>query len=218
MSRTQKAAIRAACPLYNKQHNVQRFRLVGHEYVAVVPAALDELGPVLRTPARAGTHKQNCTKPPIGSASMTLTDLAGRTDREHQQYAADHGRTAALALGFLLLAAHVREHGAEDMEILGRTQMPEPPAYKVAVFDGTDDEQRSRVDAWARRHSVTAATDEASGHYEAAVPYGPVRLVVYMVPEKVMAGRLAEAKARREDIAREVAGQHDAITAGRSAA
>jgi hypothetical protein len=146
---------------------------------------------------------------------MTLTDLAGRTPRETAQYEADHGATAALAIGFRLLAAHVKAHGTGDMAILGRTRMPEPPAWKIAVFGGTDDEQRARVDAWARRHGVTARTDEASGHYEAAVSFGAVRLVAYMIPQRVMDDRLAGAKERREAIRREVAGQHDAITAGR---
>jgi len=33
------AAIRAEAPLYNKQHNVQRFRLVNHQYVPLASAA-----------------------------------------------------------------------------------------------------------------------------------------------------------------------------------
>ena len=37
--RAEKAAIRADAPLYNKQHNVKRFRHNGHEYVPIAEAA-----------------------------------------------------------------------------------------------------------------------------------------------------------------------------------
>jgi hypothetical protein len=138
---------------------------------------------------------------------MTITDIPAappgtgvRTDWEREQYQADHGATAALALGFLLLAKYVKHHAAGDMQILGRTAMPEPPPYKFAVFGGTDDEQKARIDAWAKRHGVTAHTDRVSGHYEAAVPFGPVRLVAYMVPERVMADRVQAENERREAI------------------
>lgn len=139
---------------------------------------------------------------------MTITDtpapsdadLAGRTPWEAQQYAADHGMTAAIAIGFLALARYVRHHAAGDMAILGRAAMPEPAPYKFAVFGGTDEEQKARIDAWAKRHGVTAHTDRVSGHYEAVVSFGPVRLVAYMVPERVMADRVQAENERREAI------------------
>lgn len=138
---------------------------------------------------------------------MTITDIPAappgtgvRTDWEREQYQADHGATAALALGFLLLAKYVRHHAAGDMQILGRDRMPEPYPYKIPVFGGTDDEQKARIDLWARRHGVTARTGRVSGHYEAAVSFGPVRLVAYMVPERVMAERVREAGERRDAI------------------
>ena len=59
------------------------------------------------------------------------------------------------------------------------------------VTGGTDDERKARVDAWAARHGVKAATDEASGHYKAVLSFGAVRLEVYMIPDRTMADRLA---------------------------
>ena len=107
---------------------------------------------------------------------------------------------AALAISLQLLARYVMTGLAGDMAILGRAAMPEPPAYKIAVFGGTDDEQKARIDAWAKRHGVTARTDRVSGHYEAAVPFGPVRLVAYMVPQRVMDDRVQAENERREAI------------------
>ena len=48
---------------------------------------------------------------------MTETLLPGRTGWESAQYDADHGKTAATAVGFQLLARHINACAAEDTEI-----------------------------------------------------------------------------------------------------
>ena len=146
---------------------------------------------------------------------MTITDIPPASPPD-----TDQDEIAALAIALQLLARYVMTALAGDMAILGLTRIP---GFRVPLklpARGSDDgEMRVRVDEFAERHGVTAATDERSGHYEAAVSFGAgVTVTAYMVPQRVMEDWLAEAKARREDIAREVAGQHDAITAGRSAA
>lgn len=121
---------------------------------------------------------------------MTATALAGRTEWEAQQYAADHGKTAAQAIGWQLYARHVNACAAEDMETLGLRELPEPRPQSWPVTGGTDEDRRARVDAWAARHGVTAHPDPASGQYKAVLTFGPVHLVVYMIPDLVMAERL----------------------------
>ena len=146
---------------------------------------------------------------------MTITDIPPASPPD-----TDQDEIAALAIALQLLARYVMTALAGDLAILGLTRIPGfRVPLKLPAMGGGDDEMRTRVDEFAERHGVTEATDERSSHYEAAVSFGAgVSVVAYMVPEKVMAARLAEAKARREALAREVAGQHDAITAGRSAA
>ena len=130
-----------------------------------------------------------------------------KTPWETEQYAADRGRTAALAIGQQLYARHLYACAAEDMAILGLREIPEPRPQKWPVTGGTDEECRARVDAWAKRHGVKAGTDEDSGHYRAVLSFGPVRLEVYTVPAKVMADRVRAATDRLEALHRAVAGQ-----------
>ena len=140
--------------------------------------------------------------------------LKGRTEYEAGEYARDHGRTAAMAVGQQLYARHLYACAAEDMEILGLREIPEPRPQKWPVTGGTDEECRARVDAWAKRHGVRAGTDEASGHYKAVLSFGPVRLEVYMVPAKVMADRVKAARDRADAIHAAVAAmQPERVTA-----
>lgn len=123
-----------------------------------------------------------------------------RTRWEAEQYAADHGRTAAQAIGWQLLARHVNACAAEDMALLGLREIPEPRPQMWPVTGGTDEDRRARVDAWAARHGTKAGDDDESGTYRAVLAFGPVRLVVYMIPDRTMAERL-------EAFRRAVAGQ-----------
>jgi hypothetical protein len=126
--------------------------------------------------------------------------LPGRTERE-TRLSADHGRTAAQAVGYQLIARHLYAFAAEDMKLLGLREIPEPRPQTWPVTGGTDDERIARVDAFAARHGVRAGTDEDSGTYRAVLAFGPVTLVVYMIPDRTMADRLAaihKAVAERE--------------------
>lgn len=132
---------------------------------------------------------------------MSATALKGRTEWETAQYAADHGKTAAQAIGWQLYARYLYAHAGEDMAILGIREIPEPRAQSWPVTGGTDEERRARVDAFAARHGITAGTDEELGTYRAVLKFGPVEYVAYMIPERVMADRLAaihKAVAERE--------------------
>ena len=116
---------------------------------------------------------------------MTAAALEGRTDREAAQYA------AAQAVGFQLIARHINACAAEDLEILGLAGLPEPRPEMWAVTKGTEEERKARIDAWAKRHGIKAGPDEASGQYRAVLGFGPKRLIVYMIPDRTMADRLA---------------------------
>lgn len=132
---------------------------------------------------------------------MSATALKGRTEWETAQYAADHGKTAAQAIGWQLYARYLYAHAGEDMAILGIREIPEPRAQSWPVTGGTDEERRARVDKWAARHGVTAGTDETSGQYKAVLAFGAIRHEVYMIPDRTMADRLAaihKAVAERE--------------------
>lgn len=115
--------------------------------------------------------------------------LPGRTPRE-TRLSADHGKAAAQAIGWQLLARHVNACAAEDMQILGIREIPEPRPQMWPVTGGTDEDRKARVDAWAARHGVKAGTDEASGSYRAVLGFGPVKVIVYMIPDRTMADRL----------------------------
>ena len=115
---------------------------------------------------------------------MNGTALEGRTDREAEQFA------AAQAVGFQLIAHHIKICAAEDMQILGLAGLPEPRPEMWAVTKGTEEERRARIDAWAKRYGVKAGPDEASGQYRAVLGFGPKRLIVYMIPDRTMADRL----------------------------
>jgi hypothetical protein len=142
---------------------------------------------------------------------MTITDTPAPTD------AVTRDRITALATGFQFAARHIRKCGAGDMEILGRVRLPEPHPYMIPVIKGDDDERRARVDEWAARHGITAATDEATGHYRAELPFGPLKVIAYMVPERVMADRVQAENDRREAI-RAAAGEVLATVRGRDEA
>ena len=116
---------------------------------------------------------------------------AGRKDWQDARHAPDHGKSAAAAVGFQLSARHIQACAAEDMRILGLTELPEPRPYMVPVTRGTDAERKARIDTWAARHGTTAHHDPASGTYRATVRFGPVELTVYMLAEQDMAERLA---------------------------
>lgn len=119
-----------------------------------------------------------------------------RTPWEAQQYAADHGRTAAIAIGYQLIARHINACAAEDMQLLGLAALPDPRPQQWPVTGGTDEQRRARIDAWAKRHGITAHPDEASGQYRAVLTFGPVSLMVYMIPDPVMADRVQAATER----------------------
>jgi hypothetical protein len=121
---------------------------------------------------------------------MTATALQGRTEWETAQYAADHGKSAAIAFGYRCLARYLHDCAAGDMQILGITQPVEPRPFMQPVTGGTDEERRARVDAFAARHGITAGTNEELGTYRAVLKFGPVEYVAYMIPERVMAERL----------------------------
>jgi hypothetical protein len=132
---------------------------------------------------------------------MTATALQGRTDWETAQQAADHGKSAAQAIGYRCIGRYLHEHAGEDMAILGLREIPEPRAQMWPVTGGTDEDRRARVDAWAKRHGVTAGDEEESGTYRAVLSFGPVRVIAYMIPDRTMDERLAairKAVAERE--------------------
>jgi len=114
-----------------------------------------------------------------------------RTRWEADEYARDHGLTAATAIGYQLLARHVNACAAEDMEMLGISKIPEPRPQMWPVTGGTDEDRKARVDAFATRHGIRAGTDETSGTYRAVLAFGPVALIVYMIPDRTMTDRLA---------------------------
>ena len=115
--------------------------------------------------------------------------IAGRTPCEARQYRKDHGQRAATALGYKLLADFLRDD--EDG--------PLPPASTVyaPVMAGSDEERMAVVDAWAALHKTSAGWDAEHHHYCAKLPFGPVSLMVYMMPdapadrEPVLAGTAA---------------------------
>jgi hypothetical protein len=114
-----------------------------------------------------------------------------KTPWEAQQYRADHGRTAALAVGQQLYARHLHACAAEDMAILGLREIPEPRPQMWPVTGGTDDDRRARIDAWAKRHGTTAGPDEEGGTYRAVLSFGLVKVIAYMIPDRTMDERLA---------------------------
>ena len=114
-----------------------------------------------------------------------------KTRWEAEQYAADHDRTAAIAVGQQLYARHLHACAAEDMAILGLREIPDPRPQMWPVTGGTDEDRKARVDAWAKRHGVTAGTDETSGSYRAVLGFGPVKVIAYMIPDRTMTERLA---------------------------
>ena len=115
----------------------------------------------------------------------------GRKDWQAARHAPDHGRTAAIAIGYQLLARHLTACAAEDMQILGVTELPDPRPYMVPVTRGTDEERKARVDAFAARHGVTAGYDDTTGTYRATVKLGLVTYVAYMITEGRLTERLA---------------------------
>ena len=129
-----------------------------------------------------------------------------KTSWEAAQYAADHGKTAAIADGQQCYARHLAACAAEDMQILGLSEIPEPRPQMWPVTGGTDEQRRARVDAWAARHGVHARDDEASGQYRAVLKFGPVTLTVYTIPEQVTADRVKYANERLNAIRGAVAG------------
>lgn len=143
---------------------------------------------------------------------MTATDLQGRTEWEADEYARDHGKTAAMALGYQLLARHVIAWAAEDMQILGMAALPGQRPWTWPVTKGGDEERKARVDAWAARHGVTAHADESTGHYQADLTFGPHLIRVYMVPDQVMADRVREADGRLAALRGAVAEAHAGMT------
>ena len=131
---------------------------------------------------------------------MTLTTdtpaaPGGRTRWETAQYAADRGKTAAMAIGQQLLARHIATCATEDMEILGLREMPEPKPYMIPVTKGTDEERKARVDAFAARYGVRAYADEAISQYRAVLGFGPVSMVVYMLTDADLTARIAARRA-----------------------
>ena len=114
-----------------------------------------------------------------------------KTPWEAQQYRADHGRTATIAVGQQLLARHLHACAAEDMAILGLREIPEPRPQMWPVTGGTDEDRRARIDAWAKRHGVTAGPDEDGGTYRAVLSFGLVKVIAYMIPDRTMDERLA---------------------------
>ena len=122
---------------------------------------------------------------------MTAAALEGRTKYEAGEYARDRGKTAAVAIGYQLLARHLHACAAEDMALLGVTHPAEPRPYMQPVTGGTDEERKARVDAFAARHGVKAHADDATGTYRAVLSFGPCSYVAYMIPDRTMGERLA---------------------------
>lgn len=116
---------------------------------------------------------------------------AGRKDWQGAHHAPDRAKTIAMAMGSRLLGHHVTACAAEDMQILGLRQMPEPRPWMWPVTAGTDEERMARVDAWAARHGIRAYSDEAAGQYKATLTFGPVELTVYTITDADLAARLA---------------------------
>jgi hypothetical protein len=112
---------------------------------------------------------------------VTATDF--RTGWEAAQYAADHGAGAAIGQGLRALGSLLCEHGARDAALLGIGRLPGPPAFLVPVMDGTEDERRARVDAFAAAHGVTARWHGATRTYRAKVMFGPVAYIALTRPE-----------------------------------
>ena len=136
---------------------------------------------------------------------MTATDF--RPLWRTEQPAPGRAKITATAIGQQLLGHHLTACGAEDMEILGLTEIPEPRAWMWPVTKGTDDERRARIDAFAKRYGVKAYADPAAGQYKAVLTFGPVELVVYMLTEQDLTARLAAIhEAVLEDRARVYAG------------
>ena len=114
-----------------------------------------------------------------------------KTRWEAEQYAAYRGKTAAVAIGYQLLARHLHACAAEDMALLGVTHPAEPRPYMQPVTGGTDEERKARVDAFAARHGVKAHADDATGTYRAVLSFGPCSYEAYMIPDRTMDERLA---------------------------
>src|SRR5260370_23050988 len=117
---------------------------------------------------------------------MTQTTLPGRTGWEADEYARDHGKTAAQAIGYQLMARHINTCATEDMAILGLREIPAPRPQSWPVTGGPDEERRARIDAWAARHGIAAHHDPASGQYKALPASCPVLLTAYMIPDRLM--------------------------------
>jgi hypothetical protein len=110
---------------------------------------------------------------------MTSTTLGGRTEWERRQYERDHGQRAAVALAYRLIADFISTD--EDGPV------PPPTTVYVPVSKGTQDERAAAVQAWAAAHNVTAGWDEERHHYFAKLPFGPLSLMVYMLPDTLPA-------------------------------
>lgn len=115
--------------------------------------------------------------------------LPGRTLTE-SRLSADGGKSAAMAIGYQLLARYIHDSGIEDMAILGVTIPAPPRAHMQPVTGGTDEERKARIDAFAARHGITAGPCDADGTYRAVLKFGPVHYVAYMIPDRTMAERL----------------------------
>jgi hypothetical protein len=111
------------------------------------------------------------------------------TDWAQAQHDADGGFAATLAAGHAKIAADLRDHAGDLMPVAA-------DQYLFAT-QGTDDDRRAAVDAWAADHHVTAGWDDRFG-YHAKVMFGPMSEVAMVVRERNaehMAPYLAERRA-----------------------
>jgi hypothetical protein len=112
-----------------------------------------------------------------------------------RQYEADGGLSARLAV------AH--EHAATEVRNLPENLMPATVAQHFYAMQGTAEERRAAVDAWAARHHVTAKWLPGAG-YCARVDDGPLSMIALAL------GTDAPAE---PDLAAYVAGRKTAIHA-----
>lgn len=109
---------------------------------------------------------------------------AALTDAERRQHAADGGYAASLACGHEKAAAVLRN--------LPETLTAVATEQYVFATQGSYEDRRAVVDAWAAAHHVTAGLDPRLG-YAARLVCGPLAVVVIAAPVS------ADVPAPRED-------------------
>ena len=96
------------------------------------------------------------------------------TDWQRHQHDEDGGLSARLAI------AH--QHAAAEVTNLPEPLMPATVTQHFIAMQGTAEERRAAVDAWATRHHVTARWLPGAG-YCARVDDGPLSMIALALPE-----------------------------------